>query len=525
MAQPTILQRFLQHSTLHATLNGRSYRPRTSTRYRLETWRRSYAKLRPFFQALVLVLLFFCGSEWGRFGDSFGGSLGGSLGGGPVPLSAQSRADWVVAEISARNVSMSPSRRAEKYALMGDSVMSFFRATNYLYWADHAHSPLLLPFGGVPQTRIWLHGDCHVENIGALANSQGQVVYDLDDFDDAVIGDYQLDLWRLATSLVLLLRENSGFSASDEENLLNALSTSYLMTLGSYQGNPPEQTRIFTASNTPSPLSDFLSDTTRKSSRLRMLEKLTAKANGRRVFDFYHPDILPVPRPVEAAIIGAMPNYIATLPPHMRNHPGYFRVKSVAQRLRGGMGSLGMARYYVLIEGATANEEDDRVLDFKAQGVPNPWPYIDLEVRNQILAVANGNHALRTVLAARALGYHVDEHMGTATLFGSGFSVRERTPARGSLDVRDLSSPSRVIKLAEVWGAILATAHARADQDAKTALIPYKFETEVLRRIGDQQAQFRAHVRQVALSYANQVAADHAAFSRTLLHRQTASRD
>jgi uncharacterized protein (DUF2252 family) len=443
----------------------------------------------------------------------------------PRTLAAQSRGDWVVEQISAHNSNMSPQSRADKYALMGDSVVSFYRATNYLFWADHATSPLLAPYGGVKETRIWVHGDCHVENIGAMSNSQNQVVYDLDDFDDAVIGDYQLDLWRLATSLLLLLRENSGFAQNDEELLLNALSGSYLSTLAIYRENDAEKTRVFTANNTPSPLSDFLADSARKASRLRMLEKLTTKAKGRREFDFYHPDIINVPTPVAASIISAMPDYIATLPVELRRTRGYFTVKSVAQRLRSGMGSLGAARYYVLVEGPTASEDDDHILDFKAQAAPYPWPYIDLSARNQILSSCNGNHATRTLLAARALGFRVDEHLGAVTLFGSRFSVRERTPVRGTIDVRELSTPSRVSKLAEVWGAVLATAHARADRDGSFGLIPYNFEGEVLRRVGESQEPFRARVRQVALTYANQVAADHAAFSRSLLHRQTASRE
>lgn len=443
----------------------------------------------------------------------------------PRTLAAQSRGDWVVEQISAHNAGMTPQGRADKYALMGDSVVSFYRATNYLFWADHASSPLLAPYGGSKETRIWLHGDCHVENIGALSNSQNQVVYDLDDFDDAVIGDYQLDLWRLATSLILLLRENSGFAPNDEELLLNALSGSYLSTLGIYRDNDAEKTRIFTANNTPAPLSDFLADTARKASRLRMLEKLTTKARGRREFDFYHPDIVNIPTPVAASIIASMPDYIATLPMELRRQRGYFTVKSVAQRLRSGMGSLGAARYYVLIEGPTASEDDDHILDFKAQPAPYPWPYVDLSARNQILSSCNGNHATRTILAARSLGFRVDEHMGAVTLFGTRFAVRERTPVRGTIDVRELSTPSRASKLAEVWGAVLATAHARADRDVSGGLIPYNFENEVLRRVGDSQEPFRARVRQVALTYANQVAADHAAFSRTLLHRQTASRE
>lgn len=456
-------------------------------------------------------------------GGAAGGSAATKPGSAKPPAGPQSRSDWVIDQIGARNSAMPPARRADKYAQMGDSVMSFFRATNYLFWADYAASPLLRDFGGSKQTRIWLHGDCHVENISAITTSSDDIVYGLDDFDDAVIGDYQLDVWRLATSLILLLRERGGFTASDEVNILNALSGSYLQTAGSVRDNNLELTRTFTATNTPSPLSDFLVETKRKAVRLRMLDKLTTKASGRRIFDFYHPDILPVEAPVAAAIASSLPSYVAALSAPLRTQVGYFKVKSVAQRLRGGMGSLGMARYFVLIEGATASEDDDRVLDLKAQATPSPWPFIDLDVRNQILAATNGDQALRTVLAARALASQPDEHLGSLLLFGTRFSVRERTPARGTLDVTELSTPSRVLKLAEVWGAVLAIAHTRADRDTSASLVPSSFEHELWQRVGNNQEEFRARVRQVALSYAQQVAVDHAAFSRVML-KKTASR-
>lgn len=442
----------------------------------------------------------------------------------PASSKPASRGEWVIEQIAARNSTMPPARRADKYAQMGDSLMSFFRATNYLFWSDYARSPLLRDFGGSKATRIWLHGDCHVENISAITTHTDDIVYGLDDFDDAVIGDYQLDLWRLATSLILLLRERGGFTGSDEVNILNALSGSYLSTLASVRDNNSELTRTFTANNTPSPLSDFLVETKRKAGRLRMLDKLTSKASGRRIFDFYHPDILPVEAPVAAAITAGLPDYVTGLPASLRSKPGYFTVKSVAQRLRGGMGSLGMARYYVLIEGPSASEDDDRVLDLKAQATPAPWPFVDLDVRNQILAATNGDQALRTVLAARALASQPDDHLGTLLLFGTRFSVRERTPARGTLDVNELSSPTRVQKMAEVWGAVLAIAHARADRDTSASLVPYNFENELLLRVGGNGENFRARVRQVALSYAQQVAADHAAFSRAML-KKTASRE
>jgi uncharacterized protein (DUF2252 family) len=432
--------------------------------------------------------------------------------GGPARDTA--RSEWVVSQIEAKNANLQPQVRTEKYAAMAETVLAFFRATNYLYWADFGHSPLLTTFGS-PTTRIWLQGDAHAENIGALTNSQGTVVYDLDDFDEVVIGDYQLDLWRLGISLILFAHDNGGFSPADQAALLDTMSTSYLNALASYRGNNNELTQVYTAGNTPSPLSDFLADIASHASRTRMLGRHTTTESGTRTFDFNKPDILPVPASFIQAVEAAMPAYIATLASRVRYMPGYFRVKDVAQRVGQGLGSRGLPRYYVLCEGPTTSQDDDRILDVKLQGIPSGWPYINPLVRDQMTAIISRDQAMRTVLGNRVLGYRVDEHLGTMTLLGDSYGVRERTPARGTFEVRELVNVQRASRLAEVWGAVLATAHARADQDS-SPLIPYDFERETLAKIGDQRSGFVSMVRQVSLRYASQVESDYKAFVEAL---------
>jgi uncharacterized protein (DUF2252 family) len=445
----------------------------------------------------------------------------GTLASEPGPGKDSLRVDWVLAQIEARNAALPPQVRSEKYTAMAESVLAFFRATNYLYWADFGNSPLLATYGS-PTTRIWLQGDAHAENIGALSNKQGTVVYDLDDFDEVIIGDYQLDLWRLGCSLILLAHENGGFSAADQEALLDTLSQSYLNTLASYRGNNNELTQIYTAGNTPSPLSDFLADIAHQASRTRMLGRNTTTAAGTRRFDFNKPDILPVPSSFVHAVEAAMPAYIATLAGRVRYMQGYFKVKDVAQRVNQGLGSRGLPRYYVLVEGPTVGQDDDRILDVKLQGVPSGWPYMDPRLRDQLSALINRDQAMRTVLGNRVLGYRVDEHLGTMTLLDDRYGVRERTPARGTFEVRELVNVQRASRLAEVWGAVLATAHARADQDS-SPLIPYDFEQETLAKIGSGRAGFVAQARHIALRYASQVEADYKAFVEGLVKAAAAA--
>ena len=371
--------------------------------------------------------------------------------GGARPVRGDTRSAWVISQIESKNANLLPQVRAEKYAAMAESVLSFFRATNYLYWADFGLSPLLSTFGSAT-TRVWLQGDAHAENIGALTNNQGGVVYDLDDFDEVVIGDYQLDLWRLGISLILLAHENGGFSMADQAALLDALSQSYVSTLTSYRGNNNELTQIYTAGNTASPLSDFLADIAQHTSRTRMLGRHTTTETGTRTFDFNKPDILPVPASFIAAVQAAMPAYIASLAGSVRYLPGYFRVKDVAQRVHQGLGSRGLPRYYVLVEGPTLNQDDDRILDVKLQGIPSGWPYMDPLLRDQLATLLNRDQAMRTVLGNRVLGYRVDEHVGTMTLWGDRYGVRERTPARGTFEVsRSIMGPECQMAF-EVYG-------------------------------------------------------------------------
>lgn len=429
---------------------------------------------------------------------------------------AQGRSDWVATQIAAHNQHLSTSMRAEKYALMAESELNFYRATNYLFWADWGRAPQLQAFGR-PRTRIWLQGDAHAENIGALANNRGVVVYDLNDFDETVIGDYQLDLWRLATSLLVLGHDRGGFSAQQEGAIVTALSKSYLRTLARFRGNNDELTSTVTAANTPSILTDFLLDVERNSTRRRMLGKITTTERGVRRFDTSNPDYLPVSPEVLAAIEKAMPAYISSLAGRTRYADGYFKIKDVVQRARGGMGSLGVTRYLLLIEGATASQDDDRILDVKAQDAPAGWRYLDEAMRDSLFAATRSNHAVRVAMGTRYLGYRVDEHLGVMTVNGETFAVRERTPVYGTFSVNELVNPSRAILVAEVWGAVLATAHARADQDS-SALIPYDFEREVLAAVAGREEAFHARVRQIALFYAAQVRDDYLTFLERLAH-------
>ncbi|MFS0851483.1 DUF2252 family protein [Novosphingobium panipatense] len=56
--------------------------------------------------------------------------------------------------------------------------------------------------GRVPEgPAVWICGDCHVGNLGPLANGDGEIEVQIRDLDQAVIGNPAHDLIRLGLSL------------------------------------------------------------------------------------------------------------------------------------------------------------------------------------------------------------------------------------------------------------------------------------------------------------------------------------
>ena len=426
------------------------------------------------------------------------------------------RGDHVIAEITAFNAGLTEAARTEKYCAMRTSPFVFYRGTNHLFWSDFAGDERLSRFGGA-DTRIWLQGDLHVYNYGSFDNDDGRVVYDLNDFDEVVIADYQWDVWRMAISLVLVDDDLGYFSDNQMDDMLDAFTEHYLDSIASYRGNDDELATTFDADHAYGRLDEFLSDVENDSTRKDMLRKWTNESQGVRVFDFEYEKLAPVEPAIRQALLAAMGDYTATTGGSIADIPGYFTVKDIARRLHAGTGSLGVARYYILIEGASDDPDDDRILDVKRQPPPSAYPHLAAE-EQALLDGAVSHDAERAVLGYRALLADADDHLGWLSLPAIAdepagvFSVRERSPYKEAFPVEILDTETRFEKLAEQWGTILATAHARSDKDYRDDIIDYSFDKNVDERTDGQHAEFRQQVRELARSQAAQVELDYRAF-------------
>ncbi|NVB42601.1 DUF2252 domain-containing protein [Pseudenhygromyxa sp. WMMC2535] len=461
---------------------------------------------------ILLPLLFACGSAELDDADADADAL--------REFTAATRDAELLATIAAHDASLSTSDRSAKHCKMAASPFAFFRGTNYLFWSDLADDERLADFGDDAQTRIWIQGDLHAFNYGAFDDDDGRVIYDLNDFDEAVIADYQWDLWRMATSLVLVAEDNGGFSSSDIDDFLDAFTEHYLDAMADYAANDDENSTRFTAANTYGLLDDFLDEVEDEGSREDLLDEWTTTTSAGRVFDLGNDELAAIDASLRAAIESAWSSYVTTTAGDLAQTSGYFTIEDVAQRLGAGIGSLGTPRYYVLVDGPSSDEDDDRILDLKRQGEPTPYAFVDAGARAWLDALTTDN-AQRVVLAQRGLAIGADDHLGWLSLPDGDYSVRERSPFKDTFPTEDLDSETRFTKLAEQWGTILATAHARADEDYLDTVIPHDIDEQIDLRTDGEHAAFRALVREVASEYADQVALDYAAFAAQVAQSQS----
>jgi uncharacterized protein (DUF2252 family) len=435
---------------------------------------------------------------------------------------ANNRAAKVIDALQKWNEDLSVSDRELKYCKMASSPFVFYRGTAHLFWMDFADDARLKDFGSA-ETRTWVQGDLHAYNYGSFDNAESEVVFDLNDFDECILADYQYDLWRMAGSIVLIARQNDDLTESQTEKVVDAFSESYRSALSNLRDDGARGIR-FTEKQAYGELARFLRSVDKQYTRQGMLDKWASevKKNKRRFNLDKRPDKLaPATEDQRTLIQRAMKDYRKSLGNKLGKNADYFKVEDIAVRLAAGTGSLGTARFYVLIRGSNSNNSDDnRILDVKQQSKPTPYDYLDERTRDDYDKDYGSNHARRHATAYKALTSRTDPHLGWMHLapmsvsVGGGYrdcsgyySVRERSPFKEAFPGEALDTRRMFSALSEQWAEVLATDHARANKD-----LPKLFH----KLTDDRDRAFMEHVRKIAFSYADQVQGDWEAFVKAL---------
>ncbi len=406
-------------------------------------------------------------------------------------------------------MNLEQEKRKKKYEKMMESPFRFFRGSAYLYYYDMTKIPF--SFHTAVDKPTWVQGDLHMENFGAFQNEEGEIVFDVNDFDEGYIGSYLYDLLRMAVSVALYC-EQQGLSEIDQKERIEQFIDSYYKQLNRFKkGKDDPYTLSFNETNTKGPVRKTLKKL-EKRQRDHLLKDITfINDEGDRVFKWSE-EIQPVGGEERQHFESSFEQYYQTLDVENQKDSSYYKIKDIARKHGTGTASIGLDRYYVLIEGGKeANGVDDLVLEVKE--VRSPIPAYFLPYRERFWEKYN-HQGMRVIATQKAMHHLEDPHLGYLTINDRHFYVRERSPYKKKIKKTQLITPEDFDSTLNIMGKITAKIHSRADVDTESELFKHESEEEILKAIGNDYSTFKAQIVFAAITYKNQVNHDYKLFCK-----------
>ncbi|MFD9549151.1 DUF2252 domain-containing protein [Nocardia salmonicida] len=379
------------------------------------------------------------------------------------------------------------------------SPFTFFRGAAGLMAADLAAGP---DSGLAAQ----ICGDAHAANFGLYGTQRGEIVMDINDFDETVTGPWEWDLERLAASLVLAGREGG----VDDDDCLRAArdaARSYRHTVAELAEMPFMQSwtmladeSILTRAKAEDLLDDFkkAAKKARKNTSAKVVAKWTEHLDDHETDIRKHrfvsdpPVLTAVDAQVSEAVIDGLESYASTIRESRRNLLARFAVSDVAFRIVG-TGSVGLHSYVALLHG---NDGEAVVLQVKQARASALAPFLP--------PTAPRHEGERIVVGARSVQSETDILLGWTTIEldeSLPFIVRQFRNLKGSIDPASLSADD-LDDYGRLAGALLARAHARS---LDPRVLAGYLETD-----DDEDDRFEESVAAYAVRYADRTEADHA---------------
>jgi uncharacterized protein (DUF2252 family) len=256
----------------------------------------------------------------------------------------------VVQSIAEFNRGRDPERLAMKLRAMRADPFVFLRGTCHLFYARLPRDPLLR---SAPPT--WLCGDLHLQNMGSYKGDNRLVYYDINDFDEAILGPCTWDVLRLLAS-ILVAAKTLKVNEREALGLCRGFMDAYAATLAEGKARWVETA---TAEGMIKELLDGLAGRKRKD----LLDSRSERKGKARRLKLDGKKALPATGAQRDRIAAFMKAFAARQP-----EPGFFKLLDVARRI-AGTGSLGVERYVLLVEGK-GSPDGNYLLDLK-QALPS----------------------------------------------------------------------------------------------------------------------------------------------------------
>lgn len=416
--------------------------------------------------------------------------------------------ETILNEFDDQCMGLDREKRKLKYTKMMESPFRFFRGSAYLFYYDMTKIPF--PYHTDQNKPTWIQGDLHMENFGAFQNEKGEIVYDVNDFDEGYIGSYLYDVLRMATSIALYC-EAQGLSEEQQKGRIETYLVAYYDQLKRFKkGKDDPFTLTFTENNTKGPIKKLLKKLAKRQ-REHLLKDITIlNEENKRVFSWSE-EIQPLNVEERKLLESLTESYFNSLDQEDQKDISYYTIKDIAIKHGTGTASIGLDRYYILIEGEKElNGEDDLVLEVKE--VRTPIPAYFLPYRDKFWEKYE-HQGKRVVATQKAMHHLEDPFLGYLTMDGREFYVRERSPYKKKVKASQLDTVEDFDAVLEIMGRVTAKIHSRADVDTEHELFTHESEEEILDAIGKNFDAFKEQLSFSAMTYKVQVNYDYNLFT------------
>src|SRR6516225_5745438 len=345
---------------------------------------------------------------------------------------------------------------------MAASPFAFLRGSACVMAADLSATPI----SGIP---VIIDGDAHLNNFGMYGTPLREVVFDLNDFDEAIIGPWEWDLKRLVASINVAGRAN-GLNRGERDTAVKQCVKGYrsnvhrLKSMGVldvwYLHYYPGSTNPL-AKMTPEVEAVFAKTLAkaRHTDNRTLLPKVIEPTGHGGWKSKEDPPVLTSAHASKAKVIDALNRYAESLSPERRFMLARYHLVAAAHRVVG-VGSVGTRAYLLLLFG---NGDDDPLfLQVKESVMPAHAPYLP-PLRDEFR-----HNGKRVVAAQRALQASSDPMVGYTSIDGRDYYVRQMKDLKASIPVEWLTGASFNF-YAWCCGVILARAHSRTGDPAQIA--------------------------------------------------------
>ncbi|MFG1660499.1 DUF2252 domain-containing protein [Micromonospora chersina] len=412
----------------------------------------------------------------------------------------------VLTEEFGASMAIDPAAFRRKFRKMAASPFAFYRGSASLFYADQRGDFASDRFLDERTSRVWIHGDLHAENFGTYMNASGQLVFNVNDFDEAYVGPFSWDLKRFAASVALL-----GYAKALSDRVIGELvagfARSYLAELRAIAAGGDDAIGSITLDNADGVLRRVLQQA-RLNTRVDLLATQTTIDNYERRFSLGD-GVYEIDAATREQVCAAFQDYLGTLPAgSARLRPVSANIKDVVLRKGVGIGSAGLPSYNLLLEGHTQALENDVVIYMKQAQVPAVARHIDDErVRSYFR-----HQGHRTAESQRALQAHADPWLGFTELDGAGQLVAEVSPYAADLDWADVNEPEELAGVLTDLGRAVARMHSVADDESSHDLVDYSTEEAIVAVVDADAEGFVDYLIDFAHTYGIRAREDHQLF-------------